>query len=120
MPKPFRFEELPARARLRLATDRTAEPTVLAYGALRLDLSTRRARVGGRTVDLSGRVFAMTETFLRHPGRVLSREHLLSHVWGYAFDPGSNVVHVYARYLRRKLGAERIVTLRGMGYRLDG
>ncbi len=120
MPKPFRFEELLARVRLRLATDRTAEPTVLAHGGLQLDLRTRRARVGGRTVDLSAREFAMTETFLRHPGQVLSREQLLSHVWGYDFDPGSNVVDVYVRYLRRKLGAERIVTVRGMGYRLDG
>jgi len=119
MPKPFRFEELLARVRLRLAPDRTAEPTVLAHGGLQLDLRTRRARVGGRTVDLSAREFAMAETFLRHPGQVLSREQLLSHVWGYDFDPGSNVVDVYVRYLRRKLGAERIVTVRGMGYRLD-
>jgi two-component system, OmpR family, copper resistance phosphate regulon response regulator CusR len=119
MPKPFRFEELLARVRLRLASDRTAEPTVLTHGGLQLDLRTRRARVGGRTVDLSAREFAMAETFLRHPGQVLSREQLLSHVWGYDFDPGSNVVDVYVRYLRRKLGAERIVTVRGMGYRLD-
>ena len=62
----------------------------------------------------------MTETFLRHPGQVLSREQLLSHVWGYDFDPVSKVVDVYVRYLRRKLGAERIVTVQGMGYRLDG
>ena len=119
MPKPFRFEELLARVRLRLAPDRVAELTVLSYGGLLLDLRTRRAQVDGRTVDLSAREFALAETFLRHPGQVLSREQLLSHVWGYDFDPGSNVVDVYVRYLRRKLGTERFVTLRGMGYRLD-
>jgi DNA-binding response OmpR family regulator len=119
MPKPFRFEELLARVRLRLTSERAAELTVLTYGGLQLDLRTRRAQVDGKTVDLSAREFALAETFLRHPGRVLSREQLLSHVWGYDFDPGSNVVDVYVRYLRRKLGAERFVTLRGMGYRLD-
>ena len=61
----------------------------------------------------------LAEVFLRNPGQVLSREQLLSHVWGYDFDPGSNVVDVYVRHLRRKLGAERISTLRGMGYRLE-
>jgi DNA-binding response OmpR family regulator len=119
MAKPFRFEELLARVRLRLAPERTPELTVLSHGGLQLDLRTRRARVGDRTVDLSAREFALTETFLRHAGQVLSREQLLSHVWGYDFDPGSNVVDVYVRYLRRKLGAERIATVRGMGYRLD-
>ena len=118
MPKPFRFEELLARVRLRLATDRTAELTVLTCGDLSLDLRTRRARVGDATVDLSAREFALAETFLRHPGQVLAREQLLSHVWGYDFDPGSNVVDVYVRYLRRKIGADRIETVRGMGYRL--
>ena len=120
VPKPFRFEELLARVRLRLAGDRAAEVTVLTHNGLQLDLRTRRAQVGDRTVDLSAREFALAETFLRHPGQVLSREQLLSHVWGYDFDPGSNVVDVYVRYLRRKLGAERITTVRGMGYRLDG
>ncbi|RAV18208.1 DNA-binding response regulator [Mycolicibacterium sp. GF69] len=118
MPKPFRFEELLARVRLRLQTERPAELTVLRCGGLELDLRTRRARVGDKVVDLSAREFALAETFLRHPGQVLSREQLLSQVWGYDFDPGSNVVDVYVRYLRRKLGAERFVTLRGMGYRL--
>ncbi|MGY1772852.1 response regulator transcription factor [Blastococcus sp. SYSU D00813] len=118
MPKPFRFEELLARVRLRLAGARQAEVTVLTAGDLSLDLRTRRATAGGRTVDLSAREFALAETFLRHPGQVLAREQLLSHVWGYDFDPGSNVVDVYVRYLRRKLGAERIETVRGMGYRL--
>jgi two-component system copper resistance phosphate regulon response regulator CusR len=118
MPKPFRFEELLARIRLRLAGDRLAEVTVLNCGDLALDLRTRRADVGGRTVDLSAREFTLAETFLRHPGQVLAREQLLSHVWGYDFDPGSNVVDVYVRYLRKKLGAHRIETVRGMGYRL--
>ncbi|PRY50579.1 DNA-binding response OmpR family regulator [Geodermatophilus tzadiensis] len=118
VPKPFRFEELLARVRLRLAGARQGEVTVLSVGDLSLDLRTRRASVGGRTVDLSAREFALAETFLRHPGQVLAREQLLSHVWGYDFDPGSNVVDVYVRYLRRKLGAERIETVRGMGYRL--
>ena len=118
MPKPFRFEELLARVRLRLSNDRTAEATMLTHGGMRLDLRTRCAQVGGRTVDLSAREFALAETFLRHPGQVLAREQLLSHVWGYDFDPGSNVVDVYVRYLRRKIGADRIETVRGMGYRL--
>ncbi|MGY1650371.1 response regulator transcription factor [Geodermatophilus sp. SYSU D01119] len=118
VPKPFRFEELLARVRLRLAGARQGEVTVLTAGDLSLDLRTRRASVGGRTVDLSAREFALAETFLRHPGQVLAREQLLSSVWGYDFDPGSNVVDVYVRYLRRKLGAERIETVRGMGYRL--
>ncbi|SDD10900.1 DNA-binding response regulator, OmpR family, contains REC and winged-helix (wHTH) domain [Geodermatophilus telluris] len=118
VPKPFRFEELLARVRLRLAGARQGEVAVLTVGDLSLDLRTRRASVGGRTVDLSAREFALAETFLRHPGQVLAREQLLSHVWGYDFDPGSNVVDVYVRYLRRKLGAGRIETVRGMGYRL--
>ena len=118
MAKPFRFEELLARVRLRLAGARQGEVTVLTAGDLSLDLRTRRASVGDRTVDLSAREFALAETFLRHPGQVLAREQLLSHVWGYDFDPGSNVVDVYVRYLRRKLGADRIETVRGMGYRL--
>lgn len=119
MPKPFRFEELLARVRLRLTPDRANDLTMLSCGGLRLDLRTRRAHVDGRSVDLSAREFALAEAFLRHPGQVLSREQLLSHVWGYDYDPGSNVVDVYVRYLRRKLGAERFVTLRGMGYRLE-
>lgn len=119
MSKPFRFEELLARVRRRLATERAPESTVLTCGGLRLDLRTRQADVNGRRIDLSAREFALAETFLRHPGQVLSREQLLSHVWGYDFDPGSNVVDVYVRYLRRKLGSDRFTTLRGMGYRLE-
>jgi two-component system, OmpR family, copper resistance phosphate regulon response regulator CusR len=119
MAKPFKFEELLARVRLRLRADRADEPTVLRHGDLTLDLRTRRAQVAGRTIDLSAREFALAEAFLRNPGHVLSREQLLSRVWGYDFEPGSNVVDVYVRYLRRKLGAQRIETVRGMGYRLS-
>jgi two-component system, OmpR family, copper resistance phosphate regulon response regulator CusR len=119
MPKPFRFEELLARIRLRLRPSGGAdEPTLLRHGGLSLDLRTRRASVDGRSVDLSSREFALIETFMRHPDQVLSREQLLDRVWGYDFDPGSNVVDVYVRYLRRKLGPDRIETVRGMGYRL--
>ncbi|MFB7374746.1 response regulator transcription factor [Streptomyces sp. NPDC056222] len=119
MTKPFRFEELLARIRLRLRTaTRTPEVTVLRSGDLALDLRTRRARSGERTVDLTAREFVLLELFLRHPGQVLSRVQILSHVWGYDFDPGSNIVDVYVRALRRKLGAERLETVRGMGYRM--
>ncbi len=118
MAKPFRFEELLARIRLRLRSEPAGEVTVLTHGALSLDLRTRRARTSDREVDLSAREFALAEAFLRNPGQVLSREQLLSRVWGYDFDPGSNVVDVYVRYLRNKLGAEHFVTVRGMGYRL--
>ncbi len=120
MAKPFRFEELLARVRLRLRTDTGTgnEPTVLRHGDLALDLRTRQATVDDRTVDLSAREFTLLESFLRNADQVLSREQLLSRVWGYDFDPGSNVVDVYVRYLRKKIGAERVVTVRGMGYRL--
>lgn len=119
MTKPFRFEELLARVRLRLrADDRTPEVTVLRNGQLSLDLRTRRAQLGDKTVDLTAREFVLLELFLRHPAQVLSREQILSHVWGYDFDPGSNIVDVYVRSLRRKLGPTVIGTMRGMGYRL--
>jgi DNA-binding response OmpR family regulator len=116
--KPFRFEELLARIRVRLKSDSTEEPTVLRTGAVTLDIRTRRASVGDRVVELTAREFGLLETFLRHPDQVLSREQLLSQVWGYDFDPGSNVVEVYVRALRKKLGDDVIQTVRGMGYRL--
>jgi DNA-binding response OmpR family regulator len=117
--KPFRFDELLARIRVRLRDSRSPEVTVLTVGDAALDLRTRRLTVEGRSVELTAREFALAETFFRHPGQVLSREQLLSHVWGYDYDPGSNVVEVYVRYLRQKLGEDRIRTVRGMGYRLD-
>jgi DNA-binding response OmpR family regulator len=115
--KPFRFEELLARIRARLRDAGPAEPTLLRAGAVTLDLRTRRATVGERTVELTAREFTLAETLMRHADQVLSREQLLSHVWGYDFAPDSNVVDVYIRYLRRKLGAGTIETVRGMGYR---
>ena len=114
--KPFRFEELLARVRVRLRADGIAEPTVLRAGDMTLDLRTRRASIGDRSVELSAREFTMLEVFMRHSGQVLSREQLLSHVWGYDYDPGSNVVDVYVGYLRKKLGRDRVRTVRGMGY----
>lgn len=121
MPKPFRFAELIARVRLRLRTKPSGgeQPTVLQRGGVSLDLLRREAVVNGSAVELSAREFVLAEMFMRHPGQVLSREQLLSHVWGYEFDPGSNVVDVYVGYLRKKLGASVISTVRGMGYRLN-
>ncbi|GAA5228001.1 response regulator transcription factor [Paeniglutamicibacter antarcticus] len=120
MAKPFRFEELLARVRLRLRPQANGADThTLKAGSLELDLGSRRAILSGREIDLSTREFALAEAFMRNPGHVLSREQLLSRVWGYDFDPGSNVVDVYVRYLRNKLGAEWFTTVRGMGYRFE-
>jgi DNA-binding response OmpR family regulator len=118
MSKPFRFDELLARVRLRLHDARPDAPEALQAHGLELDVKTRRINVDGTELDLSAREFALAEEFLRHPDQVLSREQLLSRVWGLDFDPGSNVVEVYVRYLRAKIGAHRIETVRGMGYRL--
>ena len=121
MAKPFRFAELLARVRVRLRTGdaRDGDDTVVTAGRISLDLRTRKARVGGREVELSAREFTLAEVFLSHAGQVLSREQLLDRVWGYDFDPSSNVVDVYVGYLRRKFGAEAITTVRGMGYRFN-
>jgi DNA-binding response OmpR family regulator len=120
--KPFRFEELLARVRLRLRDERAADAesgaAVLVVGPLSLDLRSRRVSVSDRDVELTAREFALMETFMRNPGRVLSRMELLSSAWGYDFDPNSNVVDVYVRYLRNKVGGDAIETARGAGYRL--
>lgn len=119
--KPFSFEELLLRIRLRLRRESALEATgsELVYDDIRLDLRSRRLLVGDRTMDLSAREFSLAETFLRNPGQVLSRQQLLSHAWGYDSDPESNVVDVYVRHLRAKLGKDRIETVRGLGYRLS-
>ncbi len=119
MSKPFRFEELLARIRLRLRTDAGGgDLGILSVGDLVLDLRARTVTVGGEVVELAAREFELLETFMRHPDQVLSREQLLSRVWGYDFDPESNVVDVYVGYLRKKIGAGRIVTVWRVGYRL--
>jgi DNA-binding response OmpR family regulator len=117
--KPFRFEELLARVRVRLRDERAPEPTILRAAGSALDLRTRRLLVEGRSIELTAREFTLAETFFRHAGQVLSREQLLSNVWGYDYDPGSNVVDVYVGYLRKKIGEDRIATIRGMGYQLQ-
>ncbi|MFZ5847831.1 MAG: response regulator transcription factor [Actinomycetota bacterium] len=122
MAKPFRFAELLARVRLRLrhgGERAAAREDDLEVNGVRLDLRTRRATVAGRDVELSAREFELAEIFMLNPGQVLSREQILSHVWGYDFDPGSNVVDVYVGYLRKKLGNDSIRTVRGMGYRFE-
>ncbi|ADD44541.1 response regulator transcription factor [Stackebrandtia nassauensis] len=120
MPKPFSVDELLARIRLRLrpVSGGGSDQAVLRVGDLELDLRTRAVRAGGRQVELTARELSLLDTLMRNAGQVLSREQLLSRVWGFDFDPGSNVVDVYVRYLRRKIGADRIETVRGLGYRL--
>jgi DNA-binding response OmpR family regulator len=120
MVKPFRFEELLARIRARLRERGDGPARQLQVGRVSLDLATRRATVGGRTVDLTAREFALLQTFMRHPNQVLSRQQLLADGWDYAFDPGTNVVNVFVSGLRGKLGGEVIETARGMGYRFRG
>ena len=121
MTKPFRFEELLARIRVRLRKKNQGvakEENILKAGNVELDLRTRKARVANEIIDLPAREFTLAETFLRHPGQVMSREQLLDRVWGYDYNPGSNIVDVYVGYLRKKLGNNLIETVRGMGYRL--
>jgi two-component system response regulator QseB len=121
--KPFRFEELMARVKVRLRSSANAptEPNMtLQVGDVLLDLRTRRAIVGSQQVELSSREFTLAETFLCHPDQIMSREQLLNHVWGYDYDPGSNIVDVYVGYLRKKLGNCLLIeTVRGVGYRLQ-
>ena len=116
--KPFAFEELLARIRARVRSIEQVERRHLTVDGIRMDLLNRKVSVEGRRVDLSSRQFELLEVFLRSGGAVLSREQLLEQVWGLAFDPGTNVVDVYVGYLRRKIGPDRIETVRNQGYRL--
>ena len=115
--KPFAIDELAARlrARLRPSADYSVK---LKVGELELDLIARRARVGERVIWLTPREFALLEMLMRHSGRTVTRPELLSEVWSLDFDPRSNLVDVYVRYLRRKLGPGWITTERGVGYRI--
>jgi two-component system, OmpR family, response regulator len=115
--KPFSLDELLARvrARLRVATGRA---TSLVAGRLRLDLIRREADSGSGPVALADREFLLLRELMQHTGTTVSKQRLLSAVWKYHFDPGSNVVDVYVRRLRAKLGADTITTMRGEGYRI--
>lgn len=121
LPKPFDFDELVARIRAQLRHSRQPEASVLQAGDMHLDLKTRRVKRGDRSADLTSREFALLEFMMRHEGQVLSRSQILGSVWGYNFDPQSNIVDVYVGYLRGKLDrpgeATIIETVRGGGYR---
>ncbi|MDJ0717376.1 MAG: response regulator transcription factor [Prochloraceae cyanobacterium] len=120
--KPFRFEELLARVRVQFRHLQESVPqkeNILRASNVSLDLRARQAKVEGELVELSAKEFFLAEIFLRHPGKVFSREELLDRVWGYDYDPSSNVVDVYVGHLRKKLGNDLIETVRGMGYKLQ-
>jgi two-component system copper resistance phosphate regulon response regulator CusR len=117
--KPFSFDELIARVRVQLRRGASDDASTVRVGGLELDLTRRRARVEDRVTDLSDREFRLLYHLVAHAGEVVSRERLLSEVWGYSFDPGSNVVDVCVRRLRKKLGPDSpIETVRHAGYRL--
>ena len=120
--KPFAFAELLARLRALSRRGDGERPAVLSVGDLRLDPATREVTRDSTPIGLSPKEFALLETFMRRPGEVLSRLHLLEHAWDFASDNRSNVVDVYVRRLRRKIdepfGCESLETVRGVGYRL--
>jgi two-component system, OmpR family, response regulator len=117
--KPFSLEELLARVRARLRSAARSSPTTVKVGSLSVDLIDRRADAGPGPVQLADREFLLLRELVRNAGRCVSKERLLSSVWGYHFDPSSNVVDVYVRRLRAKLGANAITTVRGVGYTID-
>jgi len=116
--KPFAFDELLARLRALTRRAPTERPTSLAVDDLRLDPAAHRAWRGDDELDLSPKEFALLELFMRNPGAVLSRDQLLDGAWDMSFERRSNVIDVYVRYLRGKIGSDSIETVRGIGYRL--
>jgi DNA-binding response OmpR family regulator len=124
LPKPFAFQELLARLRaLGRRRIQAREPDRLEVADLVLDLRRRRVERAGKAIELSPKEFALLEFLVRNEGRVVTRTHILDHVWGYDYSPDSNLVDVYVTYLRRKLerGHDRklIRTVRGVGYALE-
>ena len=118
--KPFSYVVLLARLRALLRRGAVARPAVLRVGEVRLDPASREVDVAGAPVELTSREFALLEYLARHAGRVLTKTELLDHVWDAAAETAPNAVEVYVGYLRRKIGAERLLTVRGAGYRLVG
>jgi DNA-binding response OmpR family regulator len=117
--KPFSFDELLARVRVQLRARASAAGKTVAAGDVVLDVARRQVRIGPRIIELSDREFRLLHHLVEHAGEVVSRESILSAVWGYYFDPRSNVVDVCVRRLRTKLGAEApIETVRHAGYRI--
>ena len=116
--KPFSHAVLVARLRALLRRGAPARPVTLECGAVRLDPASRRAWRGGEELRLTAREAQVLEYLLRHAGQVRSKRDILDHVWDSDFDGDPNIVEVYVRYLRRKIGAEAIETVRGAGYRL--
>ena len=120
--KPFSLEELLARLRAIARRGVSPRPAVLEVGKVRLDPSSRQAWHGSTELSLTAREFSLLETFMRHPGEVLSRFELLEHVWDESYENRSNVIDVYVGYLRDKLdrpfGTQTLETVRGAGYRL--
>jgi DNA-binding response OmpR family regulator len=117
--KPFSFQELLARIRLRLRESNIApekEEQILQVGSICLNLHTHQVFINDRIVELPAREFTLLETLMKNQGFAVSRDRLLNEVWGYEYDPGTNVVEVYIRYLRKKLGTNSIATIRGIGY----
>jgi DNA-binding response OmpR family regulator len=117
--KPFSLDELLARVRARLRSAARSSPPLLRTETLTLDLIRRTADAGDGPVPLAHREFLLLRELMRNAGQTVSKERLLSSVWGYHFDPRSNVVDVYVRRLRAKLGPDVITTARGVGYRVD-
>ena len=120
--KPFAWPELLARLRALIRRGDTERPTVLEVGDLRLDPATRAVHRGDAAIDLSAKEFALLETFMRRPGDVLPRTHLLERAWDVGYQGRSNVVDVYVGHLRAKIdvpfGRQTLETVRGTGYRL--
>jgi DNA-binding response OmpR family regulator len=118
MAKPFRFDELLARIRTRLREESHSAVRRHELGDLVIDRAAHRVERAGSIVELTAREFRLLETFLDHPGQVLSRGQLLGLIWGRDFDGDSNVVDVCVLHVRKKLGQDVILTVRGSGYRL--
>ena len=120
--KPFAFAELLARLRALMRRGEPERPAVLAVGDLRLDPALHEVLRGATPIELSAKEFALLETFMRRPGEVLSRLHLLEHAWDFAYEHRSNVIDVYVGRLRRKIdepfSRQSLETVRGAGYRL--